>query len=156
MEDRAKLGISEKEAVAGPFIEARKLLDDAWAGATKAYKEAKKLAVDKETKKRVDETHKEAIKAAEKVRDAITNEAQAVFSSFWTKRDLDAQMAITKSKERSDLAQKAHKEAKNQADIDHKAAKGRAVDREGKEAADQARTETLRKAKEDYDETMSR
>jgi hypothetical protein len=165
MEDRVKLEGAEKEVAAMPFNEARKLLDDAWDGATKAYKaakeqadiiykEAKKMAVDKETKKRADEAHKEAIKAAEKIRDAITDEAQAVFSNFWTQKELSDQMAITKSKERSDLAQKTYKEAKNQADIDHKAAQGSANDKEGKKAADQARTETLKKAKEDYEETI--
>ena len=167
MGDRAKLGDAEKEIVAGPYIEARKVLDDAWSGATKVYKEAKeqadtiykeakKLAVDKETKKRADEAHKVAIKAAENVRDAITNEAQAVFSRFWTQKELNAEMAITKSKERSDLAQKTYKETKKQADMDHKEAKGRSVDKEGEKAADQVRTETLDKAKEDYDEAMKK
>jgi len=167
MEDRVKLGDAEKEVVAMPYTEARKVLDDAWDGATKAYKvakeqadiiykEAKNLAVDKETKKRADEAHKEAIKAAEKVRDAITDEAQAVFSRFWKQKELNEQLAITKSKERSDLAQSTYKEAKKQADIDHKSAKGGAVDKEGKKAADQARTDTLNKAKEDYEETMKK
>lgn len=167
MEERAKLGKEEIEAVAGPSIAARKILDEAWEGASKVYKEAKEqadivykaakeLAVDKEAKKRVDEAHKEALKAAATVRDAITGEAQAAFSRFWTKRDLDAQIAIKKSKERGDLAQKVYKEAKGQADIDYKEAKGRAVDKEGKKAADQSRTENLKKAKEDYDEAISK
>ena len=167
MEDRVKLGDAEKEVVAMPYTEARKVLDDAWDGATKAYKvakeqadiiykEAKNLAVDKETKKRADEAHKEAIKAAEKVRDAITDEAQAVFSRFWKQKELNEQLAITKSKERSDLAQKTYKEAKKQADIDHKEAKVRADDKAGEKAADQARTETLNKAKEDYEAAMKK
>ena len=167
MEERAKLGDAEKEVAAMPYNEARRILDDAWDRSTKVYKEAKKqadivyneakkLAVDKETKKRADEAHKEAIKAAATVRDAITDEAQAVFSNIWTKRDLDAKMAISRSKERGDLAQKAYKDAKKQADIDHKEAKGGAVDKEGNKAADQARTENLKKAKEDYDEAISK
>ena len=167
MQERAKLGNAEKEAIAGPSIEARKVLDDAWDRAKKVYKEAKeqadivyneakKLAVDKETKKRADEAHKEAIKAAATLRDAITNEAQSVFSNFWKQKELDAQMATTKSKERGDLAQKAYKDAKKQADIDHKEARGSAVDKEGNKAADQARTENLKKAKEDYDEAISK
>jgi len=167
MEDRVKLGDAEKEVAAMPYTEARKVLDDAWDGATKAYKvakeqadtiykEAKKLATDKETKKRADEAHKEAIKAAEKVRDAITDEAQAVFSRFWKQKELNDQLAITKSKERSDLAQSTYKEAKKQADIDHKEAKVRADDKAGEKAADQARTETLNKAKEDYEAAMKK
>jgi len=146
--------------------EARKLLDDAWERAKKAYKvakeqadivykEAKKMAVDKEAKKAVDEAHKEAVKQAEKVRDAITNEAQTAFGNFWKQRDVDSQEAITKSKERSDQAKIAHKEAKEQADIVHKEAKKIAVDKEAEKAADQARKEALNQAKKDYDETTN-
>jgi len=76
--------------------EARKLRDEAWDRATKVYKEAKgqadivyddakKAAVDKEARKRADEAHKEAIEEAKKLRDAITNVAEAVFSDFWRK-----------------------------------------------------------------------
>jgi hypothetical protein len=148
------------------FIEARKLLDDAWARANKVYKEAKeqadivhneakKLAVDKEVKKRADEAHKEAIKEAGKVRDAITSEAQVVFTTFWAEKDKDTQETIIRSKESSDLAQKGYKEAKKQADIAHKAAKGQAIGKEGKKAADQVRKETLKQAKKDYNEAIN-
>jgi len=143
--------------------EARKLLDEAWDRAKKVYKEAKeqvdivykeakKLAVDKEAKKAADEAHKEAVKEAQKLRDAITNEAMAVFSGFWKQRDIDAQDAITRSKERGDQAKIAYKEAKKQADIVHKEAKEMAVDKEAGKAADQARKETVKQAKKDRDE----
>ena len=74
--------------------EARKLLDEAWDRSAKVYKEAKeqadtvyeaakKIAVDKDGRKRADEAHEEALKEAKRLRDAITNVAQAVFSEFW-------------------------------------------------------------------------
>ena len=77
--------------------EARTLLGEAWDRAKKVhkeakeqadivYKEAKKMAVDKEAKKAADEAHKEAIKEAKKVRDAITNEAMAVFRGYYEQR----------------------------------------------------------------------
>lgn len=76
--------------------EARKLRDDAWELATKAYKEAKaqadivydeakKAAGDKDARKRVDAAYEEAIAEAKKVRNAITNVADAVFADFWRK-----------------------------------------------------------------------
>ena len=147
--------------------EARKLLDDAWDRAKKVYKEAKeqadivyneakKLAVDKEAKKRADEAHKEAVKEAEKLRDAITNEAMAVFSGFWKQKDIDSQEAITKAKESSGLAKKVYEEAKKQADIGHKEAKGQAVDKEAEKTADQARKEALKQARKDYDEAIDK
>jgi len=146
--------------------EARRLLDEAWDRAKKVYKdakeqadivykEAKKLAVDKEAKKRADEAHKEAVKEAGKIRDAITNEAMVVFGDFWKQRDIDAQTAITRSKERGDQAKIAYKEAKKQAGMAHKEAKEQAVDREAKNAADQTRKETVKQAKKDYDEAMN-
>ena len=146
--------------------EARRLLDEAWVRAKKAYKEAKeqadivydrakKLAVDKEAKKAVDQAHKEALKEAEKVRDAITQEAQAVFASFWKQRDIDSQEAIAKSKERTEQAKVAHKEAKEQADKVHREDKAQAVDKEAEKAADEARKEALEQAKKDYDEATN-
>ena len=60
--------------------EAKKVADEAWAGAYKAYKEgkkqadivykeAKKMAVDKQAKKEADEAYKKAIERAKQVRD---------------------------------------------------------------------------------------
>jgi len=77
--------------------EAKKVLDEAWDRATKVYKEAKlqadivyeearKAAVDDEARKRADAAHEEALKEARKVRDAITNVAQAVFIDFWKQK----------------------------------------------------------------------
>ncbi|HUS88170.1 MAG TPA: hypothetical protein VMW91_02180, partial [Desulfosporosinus sp.] len=90
--------------------EARKFLDEAWDRAKKVYKEAKeqadivhkeakKLAVDKQAKKAADEAHKEALEEVKKVRDAIVQEGQAVFSGFWKQSEIDSQEAITKAKE---------------------------------------------------------
>jgi hypothetical protein len=146
--------------------EARQLLDEAWDRAKKAYKEAKeqadivhkeakKMAVDKEAKKAVDQAHKEAVKQAEKLRDAITQEAQAVFAGFWKQRDIDLQEATAKSKERSDQAKITYKEAKEQADIVHKEARKQAVNKEAGKEADQARKETVEQAKKDRDEATT-
>ncbi|MBN1856582.1 MAG: hypothetical protein JW846_06505 [Dehalococcoidia bacterium] len=145
--------------------EARKVLDEAWERSTKAYKvakaeadavyeQAKKVAPDKDARKRADEAHKAAIEAAKKVRDAITNEAQTVFTNVWTQKDKEAQEALAKTKERTELAQKAYKEAKDQAGIDHKAAKKKAVDAQARKDADAARKESEKKAKAVYDEAM--
>ena len=145
--------------------EARALLDEAWDRATKAYKvakeqadivhkEAKKIAVDKEARKRADEAHEEAVNEAKKVRDAITYVAQAVFTDFWTQREVAAQDAIVESKGRSDLAKKVYKEAKEQADIDHREAKKQAVDSQAKTEADATHKEAGRQAKQDYDDAM--
>jgi colicin import membrane protein len=155
------------EQQAAASVEARRLLDDAWARAKKVYKEAKeqadivykqakKLAVDKETKKAADEAYKEAVKEAQKLRDAITNEAQAVFVDFWKQTEIDSQEAIAKSKERSDQAKTDYKEAKARVDIAHKEATGQAVDKEAKKAADEARKEALNQAKKDHDEAIGK
>jgi len=152
---------------AGTHDEARKVLDDAWVRAKQVYKEAKeqadivyketkKLAVDKQAKEAADKAYKEAVKEAEKLRDAITNEALAVFRGFWDQKEKDTQEAITKSKERSDLAKKTYKEAKKQADIAHKDAKEQAVDKQAKDEADKTRKEAGKQAKRDYDETLTK
>lgn len=147
------------------YDEARVLLDEAWKRASAAYKvakeqadivheEAKKMAVDKEARKRADEAHKEAVNEAKKVRDAITNVAQAVFTDSWTQREVAAKDAVAESKGRSDLAKKVYKEAKEQADIDHREAKKQAVDSQANKEADATRKEAGRQAKTDYDEAM--
>ena len=90
--DAGEIGAQQSQTHA----EAKRLRDNAWELASKAYKEAKaqadivyqaarELAVDKESKKRADEAHEEALKEARRLRDAITSVAQAVFSEFWRK-----------------------------------------------------------------------
>ena len=135
----------------------RKVLEEAHERAGKAYQEAKKqadmvyeaakkLAVDKTTKQEVDKAHKEAIKEAEKVRDAIINEGMVLFTATWKQSEKDAEEAITKSKERGDLAQKDYKEAKKQADTVYKEAKKIAVDKQAKNVADEAYKKALEQA----------
>ena len=138
--------------------EARILLDEAWDRAKKAhkeatkqaeivYKEAKEMAGDKEARKAVDQAHKEAKKQVDKVRDAIVQEAHAVFSNFWKQREIDDQAAITSAKERTDQAKKDYKEDKERADIVYKEAKNTAVGKEAREAADQTHKESMKQAK---------
>jgi len=149
------------------YEEARKLLDEAWTRSAKVYKEAKeqadilyesarKLAVDKDARNRADEAHKEALTEAKRVRDAITNVAQSVFTGSWAQRDLEAKRAATELQERSDLAQKAYKEAREQANVVHKEAKKQAVDKQSEKAADEAHKEADRRAKKDYDDAMNK
>jgi hypothetical protein len=144
--------------------EARALLDDAWARATKVYKEskeqadivydaAKKIAVDKEARKRADEAHKEAVKEAKKASDAITSVALAGFGDFWKQQDIDSKSAIHKSEERADLAKKAYKGAKKEADLLHEEAKRTATGGLERKQADEARSEAMKRAKKVYDET---
>ncbi|MBN1152805.1 MAG: hypothetical protein JXA58_06290, partial [Dehalococcoidia bacterium] len=107
-------------------------------------------------RKRADQAHDEAIKEAKKVRDAIVNVAQAVFTESWAQRDIEAKDAGDRLKERSDLAQKTYREAKDRAAATHKEAKNQAVDKQAGEAADKARKEAERQAKQAYDETMKK
>jgi hypothetical protein len=147
------------------FEEARKLLDDAWARSAKAYKEAKeqadtvyeaakKLAVDKDARKRAYEAHDQAVTEAKKVRDAITNVAQSVFTESWKQRDIEVADAASRLKDRGDLAQKTYKEAVAQADAVHKAARNQAVDKQAEKKADEAHKEAGKQAKKNLNETM--
>ena len=145
----------------------RKVLEEAHQRAGKAYQEAKKqadivyeeakkLAVDKAAKQEVDKAHKEAIKQAEKVRDAIINEGMVLFTATWKQSEKDVEEAITKSKERGDLAQKDYKEAKKQADIVHEGAKKQAGDKTARQEADKAHKEAVKKAEKDYKDATTK
>jgi hypothetical protein len=146
---------------------AKKVLDEAWDRAQKVYevakkqadivyKEAKKLAVDKQAKEEVDKTYQEAIKQAEKVRDAITRELQGVFIAAWDQSEKEYTEAITKLKERTDRVQKAYEEAKKQADIVYEEAKKRAVDKKAKKEAAKAHKEAIKQAEKDYREAKTK
>ena len=149
------------------YNEAKQLLDDAWRHATKMYKEAKeqadevyslakKAAPDKDARKRVDEAHDEAIKAAAKARDAITTLAQAAFQDSWKQRDVEIRDAAAKSKESDDRAQKVYDDAKVQMDKDHREAKMQAVNGEGRKSADAAHKEAEKRAKEHLNESLKK
>jgi len=149
------------------FEEARKLLDDAWARSAKAYKEAKeqadtvyeaakKLAVDKDARKRADEAHDQAVTEAKKVRDAITNVAQSVFTESWKQRDIAVKDALAASKASGDLAQKTYKDAVAQADAVHKAARTQAIDKQAEKKADEARKDAGKQARKNLDEATKK
>jgi predicted translin family RNA/ssDNA-binding protein len=57
------------------------------------YKEIEKCAVDKQAKEEAHKAYKEAVKQAEKVRDAIKNEAKVVFADAWEQAEKDYQDA---------------------------------------------------------------
>jgi hypothetical protein len=101
----------EEDARVRTHVEAGKLLDETLVRAYKAYKEvkkqadivykqAKRLAVDKQAKEEADRAYKETVKQAEKVRDAILREAQAVHTAAYVQSDKDYEEAINKSKKR--------------------------------------------------------
>jgi hypothetical protein len=147
--------------------EARKLLDEAWDRATKAYKEtkeqidavhkeARKFAVDREASKRADDARNEALTAAKTVRDSITNVALAAFTDFWRQQDIDAQAALAEAKARSDAAHKVYQAASEQADTLHKEAKRTAVDGAARKQADQEHKEAVNRAKKARDETVGK
>ena len=74
--------------------EAKKILDDGYKRAGEAYneakkqaeivyKEARKIAADKQTQKEVEKVYKEALEQAKKLRDTIIAEAMVVFRSSY-------------------------------------------------------------------------
>lgn len=150
----------------GTKEEIRKVLDEAYRRADMAcketkkqadivYEEARKLAVDKLAKEKADKAHKEAVKQSEKVRDAIRNEALAVFVANYAQSDKDYQDDIIKSKERIELARKTYQEARKQADIIYKEAKKLAIDKQAKEEADKAYKEAKKKAEAEYNAAIA-
>ena len=112
------------------------------------YKEAKTLAVDKATKEVADKAYKEALKEAEKVRDAIKNEVWVVWHASYEKRAEDLAKAVANAEERVNRAEKAYEEAKNQAGQAYEEATKPAVDKEAKKEASEAYKEALRQAEE--------
>ena len=147
--------------------EAKKVCDDAWARAYQAYKEAKKqadivhkkarkIAVDKQAKKVADEARKNAIEQAKKLRDAITEEAMAVFRCSYDKADADYLETQTKSREAIEDADETYKEAKKQADIVYKEAKEEAVDKQAKKEAAKAHKVAIKQAEKDYREAKTK
>ena len=147
--------------------EAKKVCDEAWARAYQAYKEAKKqadivhkkarkIAVDKEAKKVADEARKNAIEQAKKLRDAITEEAMAVFRCSYDEADADYLETQTKSREAIKDADETYKEAKKQADIVYKEAKKQAVDKQAKKEAAKAYKGAIKQAEKDYREAKTK
>jgi colicin import membrane protein len=143
--------------------EAKRISDEAWKHSEEAYKEAKKqadvvyeavkkIAVDKQAKQAADEAHKEALEQAKKLRDAIIAEGQAVFRVSYDKADADYIETTTKSLKTIKDANEAYKEAEKQADIIHKEAKKTAVDKQAKQAADEAHKKAIEQAKKARDE----
>jgi colicin import membrane protein len=143
--------------------EAGKVSDEAWARAYKAYKEgkkqadivykeAKKMAVDKQAKKEAGEAHKKAIEQAKKLRDAITAEAMVVFRCSYDKADADYLETQIKSQGAIKDADETYKEANKQADIVYKEAKKRAVDKQAKKEANEAYKKAIEQAKQVRDE----
>jgi hypothetical protein len=140
--------------------EARKVSDEAAALAQKAYLEAKKqaevvyekavkLAVDDQARKELTAAYEEAVKHAEKVRDAIIWEAQVVLTKSWIQSDKDYQETMTKLKERLDSVKRAYDEAKNRANIVYEEAKKSADGKQVKAAA-KVYKKAIEQADKDY------
>ncbi|MFC1993301.1 hypothetical protein ACFLV3_05815 [Chloroflexota bacterium] len=153
------------------FMEARRaasgMRDEVFARADKAYKEAKyeadivyeeakKKTIDKQAKKALDKAHKYALQEAKKGRDAILGEAQAAFGVAWEQTEEDYKGGLAKSREVIDGAKKVYDEARKQAEIVSKEAKGKASDKQAKNDADEAHRKAVEQAQKDYDETISK
>jgi colicin import membrane protein len=135
--------------------EAKKVADEAWDRAYKAYKEgkkqgdivykeAKKMAVDKQAKKEAGEAHKKAIEQAKKLRDAITAEAMVVFRCSYDKADADYLETQIKSRGAIKDADETYKESNKQAKKEANEAYKKAI-----EQAKQVRDEATRKLRQE-------
>ncbi|MFC2044085.1 hypothetical protein ACFLT8_02650 [Chloroflexota bacterium] len=144
--------------------DARKLIDEAYARASLAYKEAKKqadlvhkeaskIAIDKQAKKVADEAHKKAIEEVKKLRGAIVAEAMVVFRSSYDQADLDYIDTTNKSREAIKDAISTYEEARKQTNIIYQEAKKLAVDGQAKKGADEAYKKAIKQAEQARDET---
>jgi predicted translin family RNA/ssDNA-binding protein len=71
------------------LMRAQKAFEEAKKQADIVYKEIEKHAVDKQAKEEAHKAYKEAVRQAEKVRDAIKNQAKAVFAGDWEQAEKD-------------------------------------------------------------------
>jgi hypothetical protein len=144
----------------------RKVLEDAHARAGKVYQEArkqadivyeeaKKAAADKATRQLADQAHKEALKQAEKLRDAIINEGMALFTATWKKVEKDAEEAVASAKARGEEAGRVFKEAKKRADATHDEAK-KSGDKMARQEADKTHKEAIKQAGKDYQDSTGK
>jgi hypothetical protein len=163
MEEKSEAERQALDAQSKGHTEAEKVCNEVWARADQAYKEAKeqadivhkevrKIAVDKQAKKVADEAHKNAIKQAKKLREAIIAEAMAVFRSSFDQATTDYIETRTKSREAIKDADETYKEAKKQAEIVYKEVKKRAVDKQAKKEGAKDRKKTIEQAKQVRDE----
>jgi hypothetical protein len=163
MEQKSETERKALDAQTKGQAEASKVYDEAMQRAYKAYEEAKKqanivhkeaskIAVDKQAKKVLDETHKDVIEQAKKLREAIIAEVYAVFRSSYDQATADYLETMTKSREAIKDADETYKEAKKQADIVYKDAKKQAVDKPAKKEADEAYKKAIEQAKQIRDE----
>jgi hypothetical protein len=146
--------------------EAKRVCDEAWKHAYQAYKEVKeqadivykqasKIAVNKEAKKAADEAHKMALEQAKKVRDAIVAEAMVVFRSSYDQATADYLETTTKTQKAIKDAEETFKEAKKQAELTYKDAKKGAADKDAKKAADETFKKAMEQAKQVRDKATS-
>jgi hypothetical protein len=146
--------------------EAKKVCDEAWKRAYQAYKEAKeqadivykqasKIAINKEAKKAADEAHKVATEQAKKVRDAIVAEAMVVFRCSYDQATADYLETSAKTQKAIKDAEEAFKESKKQAELAYKDAKKGAADKDAKKAADESFKKAMEQAKQVRDEATT-
>ena len=162
MENRSETDKRALDTQSKSRIESKRVVDETWKHADEAYKEAKKqadivyneakkIAVDKQAKKLVGEAHKEALKQAKKLHDAIIAEAMVVFRSSYDQATTDYDETMVKSQQSIKNADKAYKESKKQADIVYNEAKKTAVDKQAKNQAEEAHKKALEQAKQVQD-----
>jgi hypothetical protein len=163
MEEKSEAERQALDAQSKGHAEAKRITDETWARADQAYKEAKKqadivhkeakkIAVDKQAKKVANEAHKNAIKQAKKVREAIIVEVMAVFRSSYDQATTDYIETTTKSRESIKDADETYKEAKKQAEIVYEEVKKRAVDKQAKKEGAKDLKKTIEQAKQVRDE----
>ena len=163
MEEKSEAEKQAVDAQSKGQSEAKRISDETWDRADQAYKEAKKqadtvhkelkkIAVDKQAKKIANEAHKNAIKQAKKVREAIIAEAMSVFRISYDQAATDYVETTARSKETVKDADEIYGEAKKQADLIYKEVKKQAVDKQAKKEGAKARKKTIEKAKQVRDE----
>ena len=156
LDAKTKTPVSPSEILSEAFDSAKKTHKEAKGQADIVRKEAKKLAVDKQAKKDADNTYEDTVKQAKKDYDTTTGEAQRAFTINYEQSLKDRQEAIAKSGEHIDRVHKAYDEAKKQADLVHREAKEKAVDKHAKKEAAETHKDTIKQAQKDYDEAIEK
>ena len=163
MEEKSEAERQAVDAQSRGQSEAKRISDETWDRADEAFKEAKKqadmvhkelksIAVDKQAKKAANEAHKNAIKKAKEVREAIIAEAMSVFRISYDQATTDYVETTAKSRETVKDADEIYKEAKKMADIVYKKVKKGAGDKQAKKEGAEDRKKTIAQAKKVRDE----
>ena len=92
---KRKAEVEAKATLVEVTDRAHKVCKEAKKLAGELYKDAKKRATDKQAKQEVDRVHREALKQADKVRDALLAEAMMAFHDDYDKATMDYEKTIS-------------------------------------------------------------